>query len=1130
MRGLYVAAILIVAAPGQQGTKPTDPDTSSNPPRILEFQKPVTREIRGGQSHEYRVILASGQYAHVLIDQKSVDIAVAALDTDGKTIFEDDLGPAGQMERESLISSIAGSYRIRVSAADKNSPAGEYEIKLVEVQAASELHKSRVAGERARGAAVALSHQETAQAKSQAIQKYQESVEHWRAGKDAKEESAALGTIGTLYKDLGEKEKALEFINQGLQVARTAGDQRGEAWALTALADVDETFGDKKQALDLLKQALPMWKTIRNRDGEMTSENGIGMSLAELGEGKEAIGHFEQALAISRELHNEPFEASVLDNVASTYGMLGDLKKQVELDNAALAIQRRRNDRINLAMTLNNIGVAYSNLSDYQKAMDAYTSSLNLKHELGMDESVELNNIAWIYSTTGDYENALKYYRRSVEILRPLKDDWRLATALGNLGATYTDLHQYEKALEMHQESLALTRKGGNRRVEANALHNVAVAYEKLGDQDKALDYSSQSVAMLRTTQDRLLLSGPLRGLGTLYRRRGERQKAMELLKESLEVSRDIGNRRAEAEALGQIAHVYLDQGDLAEALKRSDEALAKFEFLRSTLTNPKLRAWFSQAGREVREIKLQTLVELHRRQPSAGYDAAALAEAESARARSLLDLLGESQAGIREGVDPALLDREVNLRKAISSKAREQQRLLSGNHTEEQAAAAIKEIDGLTHEYDQLQSAIREKSPAYASLTMPVPLSLAEIQRKVLDQDTVLLEYALGEDKSFLFAVTFQSIAVFELPKRTTIEAAARSVYDLLTASSRSVAGETPRQKMARAGRAQAEYPAAAAALSHMLLDQAASQLGEKRLLIVAEGALQYIPFTALPDPVVKLPSKAQPLIAGHEVVTAPSASVLALIRSDASRRQPAEKLLAVLADPVFEREDARITQRERSSSGAPASLSSADVLRSGAESGLQQFARLRFSRREAEQIARLVQDPGKLTALDFAASRATATSPQLGQYRLVHFATHGIINNQHPELSGLVLSLVNEKGEPVDGFLRLNDVYNLKLRADLVVLSACQTALGQEMAGEGLIGLTRGFVYAGSPRVVASLWQIDDRVTADLMQKFYEAMLVGKERPASALRSAQRAIAATRGWESPSYWAAFTIQGEWR
>ena len=196
----------------------------------------------------------------------------------------------------------------------------------------------------------------------------------------------------------------------------------------------------------------------------------------------------------------------------------------------------------------------------------------------------------------------------------------------------------------------------------------------------------------------------------------------------------------------------------------------------------------------------------------------------------------------------------------------------------------------------------------------------------------------------------------------------------------------------------------------------------------------------------------------------------------------------------------------------------------------GVPEFLRLRFSRHEAEQIARLTPPALTRVALDFDASREAVLSGDLGQYRIVHLATHSVLDNQRPELSGVVLSLVDQSGRPQNGFLRLYDIYNLRLGSDLVVLSACQTARGGEIEGEGLIGLTRGFLYAGAPRVVATLWEVDDRTTALIMKHFYEGMLVRGQRPAAALRSAQAEVARTKGWDPPYYWAAFTLQGEWR
>ena len=366
----------------------------------------------------------------------------------------------------------------------------------------------------------------------------------------------------------------------------------------------------------------------------------------------------------------------------------------------------------------------------------------------------------------------------------------------------------------------------------------------------------------------------------------------------------------------------------------------------------------------------------------------------------------------------------------------------------------------------------------------------------------------------------------------------------------------------------AEAQYPQAAQALSNMVLGPVASLLKGKRLVIVADGALQYIPFSALPEPRVESAdsyrstangkqSSFVPLVVDHEIIRLPSMSVLAVLRREMKERHIAarRKMVAVLADPVFDSRDPRVrngtmseesgVQRRVQRDGetrspedtAPVSVSLTQdrLTRSASEVGLGQggqlhFARLVYSRREAQAIVAAAAEGEGMMALDFKASLQTATDPELAQYRIVHFATHGLLNSEHPELSGLVLSLVDQQGHPQDGFLQLQDIYNLNLPADLVVLSACETGLGKEIRGEGLMGVTRGFMYAGASRVIASLWKVDDVATAELMGRLYHGMLKEGLQPAAALRQSQIEMWKQKRWDSPYYWAAFIIQGEWK
>jgi CHAT domain-containing protein len=380
-------------------------------------------------------------------------------------------------------------------------------------------------------------------------------------------------------------------------------------------------------------------------------------------------------------------------------------------------------------------------------------------------------------------------------------------------------------------------------------------------------------------------------------------------------------------------------------------------------------------------------------------------------------------------------------------------------------------------------------------------------------------------------------------LPKREEIEKAARRFHELLALGDRS--------------ELRVQVKLAAAELSRIVLGPVASQLGNKILLIVADGALQYVPFAALPIPETRRDGGAEtrrqvtdlrvsasarprvgsvPLIAEHEIINLPSSSVLAVLRRETANRQSASKLLAVLADPVFQSDDPRVinTRSEKTIAPSPAPDGKGDaetrLTRAARESGVASLERLIYTRQEADAIAALAPQGKSLKAVDFDASRERVMAAETGQYRIVHFATHGLINSQHPELSGVVLSLVDESGQPQDGFLRLHDVYNLKLGADLVVLSACRTALGKEVKGEGLMGLVRGFMYAGAPRIVASLWDVKDEATAELMKRFYEGMLKRGMRPAAALRAAQVGMWKEKRWEAAYHWAGFALQGEWR
>ena len=1108
----------------------------------LEPDKPFERALAAGEAHSYQVALTVGQYALVEVDQRGIDVVVWAFDPAGKKLVEVDLYRVGEVESIVLLGEIPGAYRLEVRSTFGKAPSGRYEIKIRELRAATEEDKMSVAGGKLIADGIQLEREQTADAWRKAIDKYRQSIPLWQSIKDSAWEANATYLIAGAYINLGEKQNAFDFANKAIPLAQAGANVtdaekkrkalKVEAYALDTLGRVHNEFGDKKKALEIFDQSLAIRRANHDRDGEIYTINNIAIAYQYMGDSRRALEFFSQAAELLRSVGDYAKEATILNNMCVTYEDLGDYRTGLSFCDRALAIRRDLDDRLGEATVLNNMGSARSSLGEYQQAKDLYNRSAAIYKDLGskQGEGIELTNLGWLYGTLGDYQKADDFYQKALEIFRDQKDRFREGNVLNNIAVNYFDREDYRKALEINQEALKLRRETHNFAGEGITLTNIASCYTHLAEPQKAFDYYNQSIELQRERNPRQLAAA-LRNVGGLYRDQGDLQKALVYLNEALQITQRIGDINGEAQTLSQIARVERNRGNLVEARRNIEAALATVESVRINLQSQQLRASFFASARKYHELQIDVLMSLHKEHPADGFDVAALQASENARARSLLELLTEANAEINQGVDPALVERERTLRQAISEKA-ERQAGLRASSTSEEATRLGKELDTLASEYEEVQTKIRQSSPRYAALTQPVPLSAKEIQSELIDQDTVLLEYALGAEQSFVWVVTPNSLRTFVLPKRDEVETVARRAYDLLTTSVRTVPDETLVQRRKRLEQADAEYVAAAAELSKMLLGPVAAELKNKRLLIVGEGVLQYVPFAALPDPSVvsnQPKDDAQPLVVNHEIISLPSASVLGVLRRETTNRAPAAKTVAVFADPVFEARDPRIAIPGMKSI-ADSSAAAPEVVRSAEESGLNGFPRLRFTRQEADQIMRFAPGKSSAEALDFFANRSAATSPDLRQYRILHFATHGLINSRHAELSGIVLSLVNQKGEPQNGFLRLYDIYNMNLAADLVVLSACQTALGKDIKGEGLVGLTRAFMYAGATRVVASLWQTEDRATAVLMKHFYEAVLAHKMSPAAALRKAQLTMWQDNRWRQPRYWAAFTLQGEWK
>ncbi|MGH9770004.1 MAG: tetratricopeptide repeat protein, partial [Blastocatellia bacterium] len=1070
-------------------------------PGRLEPGATIKRDIAGADAHSYNVALTRGQYLRVVAHQQGSDLALKLYSPAGQVVAEvNQLTNGSSSKPISVVAQLAGDYRLEITTLKKDAERGGYELSIDQLRAATPEDLKRHVAETLFAEADHLRAQRKAETLKSAVTKYEEALRLFVAIGDRSGEANTLLNAGMASTFLSDYQNALDYFTRSIPAFQAIGDRLSQSEALNNIASVHFFQGDSEKALEVCLKSLAIYKDIgdRKREGEVISN--IGSIYMQMGDARGAIGYLDKALIIARSEANKRYESSILNRLGAAYDDLGEPLAALDYYNRALALRRELNDKRGQALTLANIGVIHRNQGEPDKALDALNAALSILQDAGdrLSQARALGNIGLIYADLGELQKAEEYHNRALTISEELKERSGQVSSLNNLAAIDLSRGNLQLALEDHNKALEIARAMKDQRGEARTLVRIGNVHEKSNNLHEAMAFHGRALERLRAISDKQWEAVALNSLGTVFHALGEHEKAIRHFEQALSIRRALSERPAEAETLYRIAVAKRDINRLEEARAAIQAAIELIESVRGKVTDQDLQAVYFSTKREFYELHVEILTRLHASDSSRKYDQEALQTNERARARSLLDMLTEARVKISQGADPALVERRSVLQQQINTKDQYRMRLLSRKSADAQVAEVERELNELVLELQQVRAQIRDSNPGYAALTQPAPLSLPEIQR-LLDNETILLEYLLGRSHSYLWLVTADSINSYRLPPSQKIDQAARRVHELLVSHTRSPQGETLKEMRARQTRRKAEFDQAAAELSRIILDPVASKLGAKRLLIVSDGVLQYVPFGVLPEPeseragepeirrqgdketggrgnktnpqsAIRNPQSYVPLIANHEIVTLPSASVLATLRQIRTERSAAPRALAVLADPVFSGEDARVRLDARAkiksvqgpdqggNSGSAATMAKivSDVERSAADSGVEGFRRLHFSRQEAEAIAGLLRASEQLKALDFAADRRLALSGKLGEYRILHFATHGLLNNKIPALSGLVFSLVDEDGQPCNGFLRLHEIYNLKLNADLVVLSGCQTALGQEVSGEGLIGLT--------------------------------------------------------------------------
>jgi CHAT domain-containing protein len=896
---------------------------------------------------------------------------------------------------------------------------------------------------------------------------------------DTSTKISSLNGIGSVYTYKRKCVDARATLDRAIDLSNQAHDTAGKAQALLTLSDCQN---DQNQlvALKTAQEALELWKSINNKWGIGKTYSALGYYHLTLQQVMESAQYHQGALAIWRELKIPYEEAQALINLGFVEFRKGEWQNAISFFSQAQSLLDPKGYPYEMGQITITLGEIFT--------------------EIGLTDAA-LSNL----------EQAREYFGLSQEPLA------KAAVSL-DTGNAYYVAGRYADAIATLETTIAEAEK-------SNLPTIIGMSHEILGQSYVALNEPATALAHFQTALDLLTAASRVMEaarvqarMGQVYAIQQKFQKAETYYTTALKQFQKLSDRLNESATLHALGKLKLDQKDMESAERYLHQSIAVTEDLRRAPTTSDLTAAFSATIHERYQRYIDCLMLMEKIRPAENFETRAFELSEQERGRSLKELLQAIQTNLIPGIDPQLAQKEQSLRQSLKAKENYKVILLSRKYDPKELVALDAELDQLQRQYKELEATLGAQVPSYGQMNAPPSWDLHRIQEQVVaNDDTVLLEYSIGTDRSYAWAITRNNLVSYELPTKAEITEAAQKVYRLLS---------TPPD----AG-SETELAHASNELSKLVLAPLAKSLDKRRIILVADDVLNYIPFQMLPLDT----GNPQRLIESHEVVNAPSASILGQLRQETARRHPAAKVLAAFGNPVF---FSNYNQAKGENSGelvadlGPASEPWQRALRDiqvGADTfDPTNLQPLFYTTRELDNLREIAGDQSLLVT-GFDATRETLNNTDLTQYAILHFATHGVFDPRNPANSGLFLSMVNRDAQKQNGFIGLQDIYALKARVDLVVLSACRTGLGKDVKGEGLIGVTRGFMNAGASSAVASLWSVDDQATAELMKYFYANMLRDGMPPPAALRAAQNTIRKDPRWNSPYYWAAFTFQGDY-
>ncbi len=935
--------------------------------------------------------------------------------------------------------------------------------------------------------------------------------------------SKSLNRIAELEDILGNYEAAVLSLQRALEIENKNRLENERAETYSQLLLISQKTG---KISDIKKYLVEVQRSgLHSPDSAVKAKSLFALAeyFYNQRDFQNAVEHYQSSIENWKNVPDPENEAFVLIYFSYVYMATGEVFTGLEKAKEAEELFIRTKNKRGLALTHIAIGHLYNSIDKKQKAMENYKKAeKSFPDNMDFIENARLlNGIGLIYEDFGEFRQSLNYRQRAFELfekesylqgqLATLPSLVKLCYLSGNqdlASAYYVRTQTLSKLLE-EEFYLAVTQK------------QIGDYFFEVQEDEKASEYYKKALDILKKFRSDIDYALIQNNLGKIYVRRGELKPAEKQYKEALQINRKVQDKFAEGETLYNLANLRVLENKFGEALRIIEESVGLTEDLSSDVNNSILSRTYFSSVFDRYELYINLLIKMHRKFPEKNFAAKALLASEKSRSRTILETLLLSEADFTADADPRVIERTNELNSRLSIKSNQLTRLISSNASQTEIDTLQNELRIVENELEEIKGELKNKSPIYSAIKNPAPFDLEGFQKNMLDENSLLLEFAFGKEESYVWLIGKKEFEVFVLPKREVIEDRIEILREMLVYSRNKKPSEEIAEYQKRIYEAETKFETEAGKLSGILFGQFAGKLKDKRLIIVPDGKLGYFPVSALP-----FPGGREPFLVSNEIVYVPSASTLNLLRTKSKSPAKPPKDFLVFADPVYSADDDRFkgdrNVAAKQTGTFRENFRSMDLLLS--------LQRLPASREEADAILETFGTKNSGVLADFAANRKSFAEAQLSEYKVLHFATHGYLNEDRPELSGIVLSKFDEKGSAQDGFIRLQDIYGLNLSADLVVLSACDTGLGKEVKGEGLMSLTNGFLQVGAQTVVSSRWKVDDNATLELMKDFYKNLAGENTTPAAALRKAQIKMYRESAYRSPFYWAAFTVQGEYQ